>query len=206
MGEQAWRGGAVVAQDLLSAASFFGLILPGGATVGEAIRSRLEKRRREAINVLISRIAQGERAGIVFGEEDADDFIATMLRFRDAVEKGTATENLDLLSKVIVGLKRNRLFEYDRFQKWCTILESLTRDEILFIGAAYRVIPTPQSPPFWEGVRTQLAGTFSNDEVESLAAALTRTGLIIPLGALSGTTYVSTERLKELGDLALQNA
>jgi hypothetical protein len=124
----------------------------------------------------------------------------------DAVERGTAKENLDLLSKVIVGLKRNRLFEFDRFQEWCTILESLTRDEILFIGAAYRVISTPQSPPFWEGVRTQLVNnTFTNDEVESLAAALARTGLIIPLGALSGTTYVSTKRLKELGDLALQN-
>ena len=32
-----------------------------------------------------------------------------------------------------------------------------------------------------------------------------RTGLIIPLGALSGTTYAPTQRLKELGDLALQD-
>jgi hypothetical protein len=210
MEEQAWRGGAMVAQELLSAASFFGPILPGGAIVGEAIRKLLEKRRREAINVLISRIKQGERADIVFGEEDADDFIATMLRFIDSVEKGTATENLDLLSKVIVGLKRNRLFEFDRFQKWCTVLESLTHDEILFISAAYRVIPTPSTPqslPFFERVRTQLANTFSDSEVETLAAALVRTGLIITRGALSGgTNYVSTERLKELGDLAMQNA
>jgi cytochrome b561 len=207
MGEQAWRGAVALAQDLLNAAAFFGQILPGGATLGEAVRVRLEKRRREAIELLISRIEQGERAGIVFGEEDADNFVATMLRFIDAEEKGTAKENLDLLSKVIVGLKRNRLFEFDQFQKWCTTLESLTHDEILFIGAAYGVksTSTPQSPPFWEGVRAQLANTFTNDEIESLAAALTRTGLITSVGALSGTSYVPSERLSQLGELAMQN-
>lgn len=199
MGEQAWRGVVALAQDFA---------LPGSATLGEAVRVRLEKRRREAIELLIRRIEQGERAGIVFGEEDADNFVAAVLRLIDAEEKGTARENLDLLSKVIVGLKRNKLFEFDQFQKWCNILQSLTHDEILFIGAAYRVrlTSTPQSPPFWGAVREQLANTFSNDEIESLAAALTRTGLVIPLGAMSGTSYVSTERLSQLGELALQNA
>jgi hypothetical protein len=205
MGEQEWRGGAVVAQEILNAASFFGLMLPGGATIGEAIRKRLETRRREAIEELIGRIEQGESEGIVFGEEDADNFIATMLRFMDALEKGAAKENLALLSKVIVGLKRNKLFEFDKFQNWCTILESLTRDEILFIGAAYRVVSRPPPLNFWEEVRAELAETFSRDEIESIAAALARTGLIIPLGALSGTTYAPTQRLKELGDLALQD-
>jgi hypothetical protein len=208
MGEQAWRGAVALAQNLLSAAAFFGIILPGGATLGEAVRVRLEKRRRETLELLINRIEQGERAGIVFGEEDADNFVATVLRLINAEEKGTARENLDLLSKVIVGLKRNKLFEFDQFQKWCNILESLTRDEILFIGAAYRVksTSTPQSPPFWGAVRAQLANTFSSDEIESLAAALTRTGLIISIAALSDTGYLPTERLSQLGDLALHNA
>jgi len=51
------------------------------------------------------------------------------------VEKGTAKENLDLLSNVIVGLKRNRLFEFDRFQKWCTILEWLDSFRLTGIDA-----------------------------------------------------------------------
>ena len=199
MGEQAWRGAVALAQDFA---------LPFSATLGEAVRARLEKRRHDAIELLISRIEQGERAGIVFGEEDADNFVDTTLRFMDAVEKGTARENLELLSKVIVGLKRNKLFEFDQFQKWCNILESLTHDEILFIGAAYRVksTSTPQSLPFWGAVRAQLANTFSRDEIESLAAALTRTGLIISIGVMSDTGYLPMEQLSQLGDLALQNA
>jgi hypothetical protein len=80
--------------------------------------------------------------------------------------------------------------------------------QILFIGSAYRVksSSTPQSPPFWGALRAQLANTFDKDEIESLAAALTRTGLIIPIGAMSDTNYLPTERLSQLGELALQDA
>ena len=55
MGEQAWRGVVALAQDFA---------LPGSATLGEAVRVRLEKRRREAIELLIRRIEQGDERAL----------------------------------------------------------------------------------------------------------------------------------------------
>jgi len=52
---------------------------------------------------------------------------------------GAARENLRLLAQVIVGLKKNKALEPDKFRKWANILEQLTRDELMVIGKAVSI-------------------------------------------------------------------
>jgi len=53
------------------------------------------------------------------------------MRFTKAVADGAARENLHLLAQVIAGLKKNKALEGDKFRKWCSMLEHLTRDELI---------------------------------------------------------------------------
>jgi hypothetical protein len=130
----------------------------------------------------------------------------------DAVSKGTARRNLRLMSQVVVGLKRNRLFEFDNFQRWANVLETLTRDEILVLGSAYRLLK--------QGVQDQLAGRreavvwvgLQNElvpqpfktkiDLEAVCAALARTGLVTPMSAYGGMVYLFNNGVAQLGALA----
>jgi hypothetical protein len=98
-------------------------------------------------------------------------------------------------------LKRNKKFEYDNFSKWANILPTLTRNKILFLGAAYHIVnETPDE--FWKKIRESLSSNFSSDKCNEVAAALTRTGLILPVSAWGGMAYIASPALKELGRLA----
>jgi hypothetical protein len=111
-----------------------------------------------------------------------------MMRFAKAAEEGTARQNLKLLAQVIFGLKRNRTFEFDKFQACANVLETLTRDEILFLGHFL--------------ARGPLSGTFDNLQAEALAAGLTRTGMLLPFSTLGSTNYAPAPRQFEICDLA----
>jgi hypothetical protein len=129
------------------------------------------------------------------------ELVQMLLRFSSAVDGGAAHKNLRLLAQVIFGLKRNKTFEYDKFSKWANILQTLTRSEILFLGAAYRLMNEPRNE-FWNKLRESLSSNFSFDELHEVAESLTRTGLILPIPALGGMHYVASPGLKELGQLA----
>jgi hypothetical protein len=176
-----------------------------GLAVSKAVSKAFEHRNRAAIDVLIAEVAKGKEEGIEFTEDDADEFVQTLLRFLSAVDAGAARQNLRLLAQVIFGLKRNKTFEYDKFSRWANILQTLTRNEILFLGAAYRLVKE-SSTQFWKKITEALSNNFSPHEFREVAAALTRTGLILPdssgaIGA-SGIYYVASPALKELGQLA----
>ncbi|MGH6833995.1 MAG: hypothetical protein ACREC9_00255 [Methylocella sp.] len=189
-------GGTAIVTDVMAALS-----IPGSATLGLAVSRALQRRKQAAIELLLAEIAKGKREGIEFSNGDADELVQMLLRFSSAVDAGAARQNLRLLAQVIFGLKRNKTFEYDKFSKWANILQSLTRNEILFLGAAYGIInETPDE--FWKKIRESLSSNFSSDECNEVAAALTRTGLILPVSAYGRLAYVASTALKELGQLA----
>jgi hypothetical protein len=189
-------GVTAIASDLMAA-----LGIPGSSTLGLAVKRALERRRRTAIDLLIEEVAKGKTEGIEFTNEDADELVQMLLRFSSAVDAGAARQNLRLLAQVIFGLKRNKKFEYDKFSKWANILQTLTRNEILFLGAAYHIMnETPDE--FWKKIRENLSSNFSSDECNEVAAALTRTGLILPGSAFGALAYIASPALKELGQLA----
>jgi hypothetical protein len=100
-----------------------------------------------------------------------DPMVDILLRFSKAISDGTARDNLKLLAQVIAGLKKNKALQPDKFRKWAGVLEPLTRDELIVLGTAYRLIkedPTLDHDSFWKAFRGRLtegkygdAGTFA---------------------------------------------
>ena len=126
-----------------------------------------------------------------------------VLRLGAAAAKGAARNNLRLLSQVIVGLKRHRSFEFDRFQKWANVLETLTRDEILVLARAYKIIKSERTDQtFWLLLKESLSGQFAAEEIEEKVAGLMRTGLMIPSSGWGALVYEPGPSLAELGELA----
>jgi hypothetical protein len=196
--------GAAIAGDFLSAFQ-----LPGGNTLVSVAEGFLAKRRREAANVLIDEIQNGYHGPINFEEHDVDPLIDIILRFSKAVADGAAKENLRLLAQIIAGLKKNKALEADRFRRWCGVVEHLTRDELVVIGMAYRakkaITAAGLNAPndFWQRLQAALKeGGYAANEIPPLCASVSRTGVLVPLGALSSVAYVASPWLVELGELA----
>jgi hypothetical protein len=99
-------------------------------------------------------------------------------------------------------LKKNRLFQFDNFQKWANVLETLTHDEILLLGKAYNVMQRPGH--FWSlFVQELVPSTFKNNaKLEAVCTRLLRTGLLLPIPALGEVQYQPVDDLLELGKLA----
>jgi hypothetical protein len=191
------RAVVAIVKDVLHA-----IHLPGGETLGALVEKEIKKRNDETLKALLDELQQAREEDIKFEEDDVHDFVQMVLRLLDAVAKGTARRNLRLMSQVIVGLKRNRLFEFDRFQRWANVLETLTRDEILVLGTAYRLMQHPEHP--WAPLRSELVpNTFNTQgELDAVCASLTRTGLVIPASAFSGIAYNFSQDVRQLGQLA----
>jgi len=110
---------------------------------------------------------------------------------------------------VIAGLKRNKALEPDKFRKWCNILEQLTRDELMVIGKAIAIRREiigagPDAPnDFWERLKSELeASRYPANEIDSLCASISRTGLLVPVSAWGAMVYMPTPWLEKLGTLA----
>ena len=186
-----------LARDILTANR-----IPGGATLALLIDNAFKRRYQAALDTLFEEIEKSGISGTDFSDREADNFVQMLLRFDDAVQKGTARENLRFLSKVIVGLKRHHAFEFDNFQKWAAVLEGLTRDELLILGVSYRI--QQKEGHFWTLLINELVPSRFplNRDVETICAALLRTGLILPKSAMGGLIYEPGNGLDELCKLA----
>ena len=143
---------------------------------------------------------------MAFEENDVHDFAQMVLRLYDAVSKGTARRNLRLMSQVIVGLKRHRLFEFNNFQRWATRAETLTRDEILLLGTAYRLKKKGVQEEVWAALKEALVPEpfKTNADLEAVCAALARTGLVLPASAWGGMVYLFGDGVVQLGRRSLR--
>jgi hypothetical protein len=126
--------GAAIASDVLSAFN-----VPGGSLLSKLGDKYLEKKQREAAEILIEEVSKGSSEPINFPDSEADPLIEIIYRFSKAAADGAARENLRLLAQVIAGLKRNKALEANQFRRWANILEQLTRDELLVIGKAIAI-------------------------------------------------------------------
>jgi hypothetical protein len=194
---------AAIAGDVLSK---FGI--PGGNTLALA-GVWLDERRRAAADVLIDEVSKGHHGAIVFEEHDVDPLIEIIYRFTKAVADGASMDNLRLLAQVIAGLKKNKALDPDKFRKWANVLETLTRDEVIVLGIAYRTRKAVQDAgpeaanDFWQRLEKSLeTSRYSKGEVQALCGSLLRTGLLIALSGYGGLVYMDTPWLGELGHLA----
>jgi hypothetical protein len=81
--------GVAIAGDVMSK-----LMIPGGNSLSKLGDAYLQKKRKEAADILIEEIAKGSPEPIAFTESDADPLIEIIYRFSKAVADGAARENL----------------------------------------------------------------------------------------------------------------
>jgi hypothetical protein len=203
-GRELMPWGAAIAADVMSKFS-----IPGGNSLSKFADAYLQRRRKEAADILIEEVAKGSSGPINFTESDADPLIEIIYRFSKAVADGAARENLRLLAQVIVGLKKNKALDPDKFRKWANTLEQLTRDELIILGKAIAVsrkivAAGPDAPnDFWQTLKSELeAGHYPASEIDPLCASVSRYGLLVPVSAWGGMVYMPTPWLEELGALA----
>ena len=193
--------GSAIVGDVLSVFQ-----VPGGGFFGKLGDKWLERKQKEAAEILIEEMKKGSSEPIDFAASDVDPLIEIIYRFSKAAADGAARENLRLLAQVIAGLKRNKALQSDKFRKWAGILEQLTRDELIVIGKAIatkRELATATSNNFWQLLKAALAESgYQAAEVEPLCASLSRTGLLLPASAWGGMVYLPTPWLDELASLA----
>ena len=198
--------GVAVAADVLSAFQ-----LPGGHTLQAVAAAFVKKKRDEAASILIEEISNGWHGQIEFDQCDVDPLLEIVLRFSKAVADGAARENLRLLAQVIAGLKKNRALQPDTFRKWCGILEQLTRDELIVLGTAYRLVKKEwtgdaeegAADKFWKALQKELVEAhYDRGNIAALCSSLSRTGLMLPRSGWGTIVYTPSPWLEELGGLA----
>ncbi len=198
--------GAAIAGDVMSA-----LQIPGGNSLGRLADAYLQKKRREATNILIEELAKGSPEPPDFTEPNVEPLLGVIYRFSKAVADGAARENLKLLAQIIAGLKKNKALDPDKFRKWANILEQLTRDELMVIGKAVSIKRkmTAEGLPFNTNefanrLRSELTKSrYAPAEIDPLCASLVRTGLLLAASGYGGVLVpLPTHWLDELGTLA----
>jgi hypothetical protein len=198
--------GAAVVSDVLSA-----LQMPGGSFIGKLGDKYLERKQKEAAEILIEEVSKGSPEPINFTDSNADPMIEIIYRFLKAAADGAARENLRLLAQVIAGLKRNKALEPDKFRKWANILEQLTRDELIVIGKAISISRRMASEgvafnpsEFGNRLRSEIMRSgYQSTEVDPLCASLGRTGLLLGASGYGGMmVFLPTPWLDELAALA----
>jgi hypothetical protein len=201
--------GTAIVGDVFSA-----LQVPGSGFFGKLGDKYLERKQREAAEILIEEVSKGSPEQINFSNSDADPLIDIIYRFAKAAADGAARENLRLLAQVIAGLKRNKALEPDKFRKWANILEQLTRDELMVVGKAISIRRkmaaevaegvASRQEEFSNRLKSELSASgYQSFVIDPLCASLIRTGLLLPATGYGGVmVYLPTSWLDELGTLA----
>ncbi|MFG1364062.1 hypothetical protein [Xanthobacter versatilis] len=202
-GAEMARFGAVVGGDLLS------IFVPGSGTLTHIVNKVIERRRERAAEILLQELSSGLHGPVIFDNLDVEPVVAMTLRISRAVSDGTSMRNIRFLAQVVAGLKKNRLLSEDAFLKWSKIVESLTRDELLVVGFAYRATlhrkggDEREVDTAFRDALTDMcrAAGIDDNERTFLCAAVSRTGLLVPVSAWNGTAYHPSKLLRELGTL-----
>lgn len=191
--------GAALVGDIIS------LSVPVGGFFAKLVDEHIARRTQEAVEIALEELAQGKED---FDEQDAQPFVAILLRYSKAASEGASRQNLRLLMQIVVGLKRNKALSEDLFKRWAGILEHMTRDELMLVGHAIslqRRIDAGEEEPahnFWSMLREALERSgYTGMEPSAIAAAVSRSGLIIPASAFGGLSYRPSPWLGELSRL-----
>ncbi|KAA3500804.1 hypothetical protein DXM27_16505 [Rhizobium rhizogenes] len=178
------------------------------STAGAEVLKRVLKKRADAAReILIEEMKLGHK----FKEEISEDEVAaTIFRYMRAAEEGAARRNLRFLAAVAAGQAAQEGLYADTFLRWADVIASLSREEIIVLGVAYRLgskmdFEIARDGRFW----TDCLDVLSNDHkidarvADSLAASLLRTGMLQILGGLfdMGHAYLPADKLIALGHL-----
>ena len=177
------------------------------AIFSEAVKSLLRSRIEEAQRILIEELEAGRP-----GELLSDDSVAVMFRYARAAREGTARVNLRIMAKVIANGVASEDITANRFHQLAGMIESLSIKELVVLGSLYRhwreAGPEAASE---SGNRREAAAAVkelvpavfeTNQDFAATCAAVSRTGLLVPVSLASGASYSVSTSLTELVRLA----
>lgn len=190
-----------LASDYL-AASGFALSSVGGFAAGNLLEALFRKRAEAARAILVEEMRHGTRAEY---DIDEDEAAAVVFRFFRAATEGAARLNLGLMGSCIAeGASADRL-RADLFMRWAEILAGLRREEVHLLASCKQVsIDHPGIETPWGEVRKLMSAKFgyADHEVDAFAAALARTGCLVPaVTAWTTMNYKTTTLFNELSSL-----
>lgn len=128
----------------------------------------MERRKKEAMEILLSEIRQGQ-----FQNVDGHEAISVVERYLRAAVEGTAKQNLRLLAQVIRGMANNKILKAPSFIKYAGILGTLTEDEIRLLG-----IMIGEEESCYESCKKAIHQHFSAENAKRILQSLLRTGLV----------------------------
>lgn len=198
--------------DLLGAAGMPGAGVAGAAGA-EALHRLLAKRAETARETLIEELRKGVHTPASFSE---DEFAAVLFRYLRAAQEGAARQNLRLLARLISGMSAQGSLHASDFLRWADVLQSLTPQEIVFLWRLYDGMTKVQQidKAHHRNKHEAVCAMIEKSLVPSVfrtssvlwahAMSLTRTGLVIPMGAYVAPTALLEDivRLARIDDLA----
>lgn len=122
-----------------------------------------------------------------------EDFIRSIYRYLRAASEGAGRVNLRLLAKVIAGRLRAGTLVADEFLAQANALETLSRDEIIFIGSMYKVhiemevegLSDQKKAPWARAQKMLCPDFFTTDELQAIGARSQRSGFILAISGFS---------------------
>jgi hypothetical protein len=108
----------------------------GGSIAGKLISEIFKKRIEAAREIALGEMRRGERfqSYVAHGDEIA----AVVMKYLECARQGAARRNLRLMARIMRGQMATRSLYADEFLRFADILASLNREEVCFLGTAYR--------------------------------------------------------------------
>jgi len=162
--------------------------IPGASTLGmlsgAAIEELLAKRVENARKIIIEELAHARRP--LEDVHERDEIVAIVYRYLDAARQGAARLNLRLLAKVASGQVEREEIRADVFLRHAEMLSSLAREEVIFLATLHRHFAQAHARDniaVYREVEEAIVAAVGCErgEVKAIAAALQRTGMLMPI-------------------------
>lgn len=169
-----------------------------GAVFHGALDRFLKQQRAVAREEIMRQLKLGRHWAI-----QDDDAAAVMFGYLRAVQEGAARVNLRMIAEALFTGAQEPIFVPNEFLRHAASLAGLTRDEILFLAAFIQANrdatsqpgdpsdPTKRSMIAWS-LMLKPSDTSTTLDVIAHAAALGRTGWVVPVSVYGGLTYYTT--------------
>jgi hypothetical protein len=176
----------------------------GGKAVTYLPKMLISKKMQEKRDLLVQEL---KSANLPIEKIADDEFVSAVWRIHMAIIQGAANANIKLLARVLTGLHETSEPVYaDQFLRYAQILEPLSLEEIYILGMLSRelldIYPIDDLNKGCTVETNKLHGIVSEVhrkyveagkdgyDFSGYCAALLRTGLLVPIPALGGVSYM----------------
>jgi hypothetical protein len=196
-----------ITRDFLAALMGQPPIGTAGHLVGEAYGAWLNRKSKEAHDILLSELKSGNR---IDGDFDVDAFFGLLFRYLNAVKQGAARRNLRLLAQLLAtGIQKDFRLESDKLAANALLIQDLRHEELQFIGTFWKkhmdlggsadTTELLHREIHKQALNALVPNVFdSSAKFAAIGAALQRTGLFYAPATWDGPLFCISPKLLEL--------